>query len=466
MFTFGGFAAQREGFVKGARVMMNGVRTAFSGKEGGMGTRAAIVEFVVGLLLWLPAGISRPVDFPSAVPESLGLNIHFVAPKLGEMEMLAASGAHWARMDFVWEATEKAPGQYDFGAYDGLVKALESHHVRPYFILDYANPLYDNGMSPYTEEGRQAFGRWAAAAVEHFAGRGIMWEIYNEPNFRFWRPQPNTHDYVLLALEVGEAIRGAAPGEAYVGPACSLIDLKFLEACFRAGLLNYWSAISVHPYRQRDPESAAEEYDALRRLMASYGAKGEETPIIAGEWGYSSTWNWKGMDETKQAKMLVREFLANLANGVPLTIWYDWHDDSADGRDPESHFGTVYFPYAGGSKPVYRPKPAYLALQTLSRMLGGFRYSRRLEVGGKQDYVLLFTRGEEVRLAAWTISSSQRTVEISAGRGRVAETNYLGHRLAPVKSRKWRLEITLGDAPVYLVPGHWDKSLQEAAGVK
>jgi hypothetical protein len=436
----------------------------FREQEDKVGTRVAIVELFIGLLLWLPAGVARPVDFPSAIPESLGLNIHFVAPQAGEMEMLAASGAHWARMDFAWEATEKARGEYDFSAYDGLVQALESLQIRPYFILDYANPLYDNGMSPYTEEGRQAFARWAAAAVEHFAGRGIIWEMYNEPNIWFWRPQPNTHDYVLLALEVGEAIRGAAPGEAYVGPACSLIDLKFLEACFRAGLLNYWSAISVHPYRQRDPESVAEEYGALRRLMASYAAKGQEIPIIAGEWGYSSTWNWKGMDETKQAKLLAREFLSNLANGVPLTIWYDWHDDGADAHDPESHFGTVYFPYASGSKPVYRPKPAYLALQTLSRMLEGFRYSRRLEVGGKEDYVLLFTKGKDVRVAAWTTFSSQRTVEISAGRGRVLETNYLGRRLPAARSRKGRLEIRLEDAPVYIVPEHLDKMLQEVVG--
>ena len=370
------------------------------------------------------------------------------------MEMLAASGAHWARMDFAWEATEKARGEYDFSAYDGLVKALESHQIRPYFILDYANPLYDNGMSPYTEEGRQAFARWAAAAVEHFAGRGIIWEMYNEPNIWFWRPQPNTHDYILLALEVGEAIHAAAPNETFVGPACSLIDLKFLAACFQAGLLNYWSAVSVHPYRQRTPEGAAVEYDAVRRLVSTYAPKGQVIPVIAGEWGYSSTWDWKGMDETKQAKMLAREFLANLANGVPLTIWYDWHDDSADPRDPESHFGTVYFPYSGGSKPVYRPKPAYLALQTLSRTLGGFRYSGRLEVGGKEDYVLLFTKGKEVRVAAWTTSSSQRTVEISAGSGRASETNYLGRRLAPARSHKGRLEIRLEDAPVYLVSKH------------
>ena len=122
-----------------------------------MRTTVATVGLAIGLISGLPAGLCGPVDFPLAVPESLGLNIHFVAPKAGEMEMLTASGARWTRMDFLWETTEKGPGQYDFSAYDGLVKSLENFRVHPYFILDYGNPLYDNGMAPHTEEGRQAF---------------------------------------------------------------------------------------------------------------------------------------------------------------------------------------------------------------------------------------------------------------------------------------------------------------------
>jgi len=422
--------------------------------------RFRLFDAAVCLILLCARGICGPGEFRTALPDCLGLNIHFLEPKAGEMEMLAASGAHWARMDFMWEATEKAPGRYDFTAYDRLVSVLESYKIRPYFILDYANPHYDNGMSPYTEEGRQAFAQWAAAAVEHFQGRGILWEIYNEPNIGFWRPKPHAHDYILLALQVGEAIRSVSAQEVYVGPAVSLIDLEFLEACFKAGMLNYWSAVSVHPYRQRDPESAGEEFRRLRRLIAAYAGEGREVPIIAGEWGYSSAWNWEGMDEAKQGKLLAREFLSNLAGGIPLTIWYDWHDDSAAAKDPESHFGTVYFPYQPGAKPVYRPKPAYLALKTLSGILSGYQFSKRLEVGGAGDYVLLFRKEQDVRLAAWTTSSTARKVAIPSAPGRVMLTGHLGQKLKPLASHQGRLAITLTDAPVYLVPEYANQNLQ------
>jgi hypothetical protein len=428
--------------------------------------RPIVLELVLSLTLLAPRGVCTAVDFNAAVPDSIGVNIHFVSPKPGEMEMLAASGARWVRMDFAWDEIEKAPSQYDFSKYDNLVATLESYKLSPYFIFDYSNKFYDNGLSPYTEEGRRAFVQWASASVEHFRGRGIIWEMYNEPNYYFWRPKPNVHDYIVLALEVGEAIRTVAPGEAYIGPATALVDFNFLEACFKAGLLNYWSAVSVHPYRQRDPESVAEEFRLLRQLIAAFAAGGKQVPIIAGEWGYSSTWDWKGMDEVKQGKLLPREFLNNLSNGVPVTIWYDWHDDSADPQDPESRFGIVRFPYEPDSHPVYRPKPAYLALQTLTSVLNGYQFRRRLPAGSPHDYVLLFTKDKDTRLVAWTTSSPEHKVIIPASRGRFSITDHLGESLKPARPHKGKLAITLTDAPQYLVPKRPNKILQEAAGVR
>jgi len=411
-----------------------------------------LLKFAFAFLLLTALGIGAPVDLDNSIPASIGINIQFVDARPEEMEMLAAARVRWVRMDFSWESTERAPGQYDFSAYERLVTILESYNISPYFILDYNNKLYDNGLSPYTEEGRRAFAQWAAAAVEHFEGRGIIWEMYNEPNYRFWRPKPNVHDYILLALEVGEAIRAVAPGEAYVGPATALIDFTFLAACFKAGLLNYWSAVSVHPYRQRDPESVAEEIHTLQRVIAAFFPHGKPVPVIAGEWGYSSTWNWKGMDEAKQAKLLAREYLSNLALGVPLTIWYDWYDDRPDPQDPESHFGIFHFPHTADARPVYSPKPAYLALKTLSGVLDGYRFTRRLPVGEANDYVLLFTKGTETRLAAWTTSAASQPAAIPNLQGKFAITDHLGRSLKPARAHKGKLAITLTDAPQYLAP--------------
>ena len=75
---------------------------------------------------------AEPPRFPPAlvVPDALGVNIHFTDPKPGEMEMLAGAGFRWVRMDFNWGGTERKAGEYDFGAYDRLMAALDPHGVR------------------------------------------------------------------------------------------------------------------------------------------------------------------------------------------------------------------------------------------------------------------------------------------------------------------------------------------------
>ena len=391
-------------------------------------------------------------DLPGlTVPDGLGVNIHFTDPRPGEMEMLAKAGFRWIRMDFAWDAMERQKGVYDFSAWDRLTKTLEAHKIRAVFIFDYSNPLYDGGQSPASDEGRAAFACWAAAAVHHFRNRGILWEMYNEPNIGFWKPKPDVRQYAKLALAVGKAVRQAEPGELYIGPAMSCFDFPFLEECFKAGLLEYWAAVSVHPYRSDPPETAAGDYAKLRTMIDRYAPKGKKIPILSGEWGYTSF--TKDLDETRQGKLLPRQWLTNLANDVPLSIWYDWHDDGQDPKEGEHHFGTVFFPYSAGRSPVYRPKPAYLAAQTLIRLLSGYRFQKRLTVGGPDDYVMAFANGNRVRWVAWTTSPASHTVVIPLRAGRYAATRHTGESLPALAADAKGLSILLTDAPTYIVPG-------------
>ena len=430
----------------------------------------------LGLLCVLSAVCLRSQAMPpnralpsGVLPDGLGVNIHFTDPQPGEMKMLAAGGFTWVRMDFGWEGTEAVKGRYDFSAYDRLMAALEPHGIRPIFILDYVNRHYDDGRSPDTEDGRQGMARWAAAAVKHFRGRGILWEMYNEPNIGFWRPKVNPDDYVKLALAVGKAIREAAPDERYVGPAVSTMDFRFLETCFKAGLLNYWDAVTVHPYRSQPPETVEKDYRTLRTLIAKYAPKGKRVPIVSGEWGYSSVWN--GMDPVKQGKMLPRQWLVNFACGVPLSIWYDWHDDGPDPKEPEHHFGTTLYPTHAGRDPIYDPKPAYLAARTLAAQLRGYRFDKRIDTGSPEDWVLLFTKaanaGDAPKIVAWTTASGVREVGIPASPGSFTVVAHDGGSAPSVTAARGLLLLKLTDAPQYVAPigknrllqllAHWER---------
>ena len=398
------------------------------------------------------------------IPDGFGVNIDFTDARPGEMKMLAEAGFRWVRMDLKWDATERESGHYDFSAYDRLIAALEPYNIHALFILDYGNPLYDNGAPPRTEVTRQAFARWAVAAAKHFVGRGALWEIYNEPNHStFWPPQPNPQEYVALALAVGRAFREAVPDEKLIGPATSEIDFDFLESCFKAGLLEYWSAVSIHPYRRNDPETAAQDYCRLREMVRTYApirtgsgsdrvTLTKDIPIISSEWGYSSA--WPGMSDEKQGQLLARAWLTNVANSISLSIWYDWRDDGLDPNEPEHHFGTVSNFYHEGRDPVYDPKPAYLAAKTLAAFFNGYRFEKRLEVGGAEDYLLVFrragARGDDLRFAAWTTANEARNMMLPLSAGRYTAMRHTGQNEAIITADQKGVAIVLTKAPVYI----------------
>lgn len=414
------------------------------------------------------------------MPDALGVNIHFTTEKPGEAKMIADGGFRVLRMDFSWAGTEREKGVYNWAAYDRLAQTMAKNGLKPLFILDYGNSLYSPAppIEPAANDAnspafRAAFARWAAASAAHFKGRGIIWEIWNEPNGAgFWKPRPDAATYSLLALEATRAIKAAAPGECVIGPATSGVDMPFIEACFKAGLLQLWDAVSVHPYRQSVPESANSEYRELRRLIEQYKPPGKAMPILSGEWGYSA--GWGEFDEERQGKYLPRQWMTNLMNRVPVSIWYDWHDDGVDPKEPEHHFGTVQNPLIPERATPYNPKPAYLAAQTLYRQLDGFEFNKRLWTGREDEWVMLFSRGTQVKIAAWISEAtsaskpavSPRTLSLPASAGSFAVVDYLGAARPELKSEKNKLLFSVTDSVSYISPRYNNALWQRAASWK
>jgi hypothetical protein len=411
-----------------------------------------VVCLLIALFLTrtLDAGDPHPSLPLPGTTEGLGVNIHFTDPKPGEMKMLAAGGFRWVRMDLVWSATERERGRYDFSAYDRLLAALDEHRIRTLFILDYSNRLYEADRSVATEEGRRAYARWAAAAVARYQGKGILWEIWNEPNHRgFWQPEPNVRDYAAMALAAARAIREAAPGEAIIGPATSTIDLEFLEGCFKAGLLEWWDAVSVHPYRQSAPETAAAEYHQLRRLIARYAPAGKSIPIVSGEWGYSAVWS--GFDADKQGKMLP-------ASGSPIWLKTSRCRSGTTGTtmaairrmrniiSARSRTSTE----TAAIRSTTPSLPTWLR-STLASTLAGYRFAKRIATGHPDDYALLFEQGDSLRLAVWTTAAEPRRIEIPSSACRFEVISHTGERGQAVVTEGELLTLTVSDGPQYVI---------------
>jgi hypothetical protein len=405
-------------------------------------------------------------DLPEAIlPQGVGVNIHFTRGHERDLDLIAAAGFKFIRMDFGWAGIELKKGEYDWSAYDELSSNLDKRGLRALYILDYSNPLYEEAVisknpitgkehkdiaSPQHPESVEAFARWAAAAARHFKGRRIIWEIWNEPNISFWKPKPDAKQYTALALATVKAVREADPDATIIGPATSEVPTKFLEEFFAAGALAHLDAVSVHPYRsyKKGPETAAEDYAGLRALIerSAPTPQKKRMPIISGEWGYSTF--AKGVSLETQAAFAVRQQLANLLAGVPLSIWYDWKNDGPDPNEREHNFGVV----ANDLK----PKPAYIAIQTMTRELNGFRVEQRLDTGNTNDFVLLLSNSSGAKkLAAWTAEPASQNIAIvlpeglASLAGPASAVNGDGSPLNVTRKQK-RLHLELAPLPKYI----------------
>ncbi len=390
----------------------------------------------------------------ATVPSGWGVNIHFTDPQPGEMEKMALLGIKWVRMDLFWSQVEKQKGQYDFSAYDRLMGHLTKHKIRPLLILDYGNKLYEDG-APKSQDAQDAFVRFARSAVSRYQGQGVLWEMWNEPNLAmFWQPEPNVELYSKLALSVGKAIREIAPDEWYIGPATSGFDWSFIDGAFSRGTLKYFDAVSVHPYRQTQPETTAADWQQLRSLVDRH-SPAKNIPLLSGEWGYSDI--WQGQNPQLKADYVARQYLSNLASGVNLSIYYDWKNDGTDPKEPEHHFGILNHDLA--------EKPASKLLGFISKELSGFRFatdlSRSILPGaGDEARILLFTKGSEVRLAVWSETNRPLAVKLPLNKIKATQSSIKGRETIALDPSR---SITLTGTPQIIIPAAADPWLRGLA---
>jgi len=399
---------------------------------------------LVLLSLVTMCSIARAALPELVIPNGFGVNIHFTGePK--DLDLIAEAGFKFVRMDFSWSGIERQKGAYDFEktGYDALTTGCSKRGIRILYILDYSNRLYESDHSVRTEAGRAAFAAFAQATAKRYAGKSILWEIWNEPNIKqFWNPQPGIDDYYKLVEAAAPRIKQADPTGLVVAPATSTIPFDWLESCFKKGLLNHIDALTIHPYRPKNPETVIKDYVKLRDLITRYAPQGKSIPIISGEWGYSNVnWDNSRLSDEKQGQYLSRMFLINLYQNVPISIWYDWKNDGPDPNEREHNFGTI--------TRELKPKEAYIAAKILSTTLAGFSIEKRLDLPNEKDFAFVLKKDNSQAFALWTTDADHEvTLPLPANQGTLVDM--LGNK----KEISWKqqgLKLTASQSPQYLL---------------
>ncbi|CAK0858381.1 unnamed protein product [Prorocentrum cordatum] len=354
-----------------------------------------------------------------------GVNIHFTGSNPTRMAALAKA-FKVIRIDMFWHHVESSKGKFDFKEYEELLADMEDNDVQPLFILCYGNGLYGCPDHPRTPSCQEAFVNYAAASMTHFAGHGIIWEVYNEPN-GFWADfgrlrEETRREYPALVNRVMQRVRGdpAIANETVIGPATSGVDVEFICATGNVGGLDHFDGISAHPYRREGPESVVGSWQELRHRLEGYPTVAK-LPFVSSEWGWATCGHPDNpqpcppggggtgdlISGAQQAARLARQWLINDNVGISFSIWYDWADDGTEPMNAEHNFGATYHDADYAAEPNVYGKPSYLAAMTLQSLLGSLVYVENL-CGPDGTFCLRYRHrddpdGKYDKYAVWTL---------------------------------------------------------------
>lgn len=391
---------------------------------------------------------------------NLGICIGYSIMPETTWDLLADGGYKVVRFDFVWASVEKTPGVYNFAGeqnYDAMVDSLTRRNIKIVFILDYGNPLYDGGYAPYTQQGRDAFARFAAAAVTRYKGKNIVWEIWNEPNEPgFWRMAPGVTEpisslYGQLVKTVIPAMRTADSKCFIAGPSVSNLSdgdanfgaMQFIRELGRNGTLQQLDAVSVHGYRSGTPESVASDYVFLRAIMGQFNCA--DKPIYNTEVGRSTGYypNLTKINSDEQGGWLVRTYLADIASNIGMTVWYTWMDAGNNSSEVAENYGVIT---KNG-----QPKQVYAASRTMSTTLDGYRFTERVTGSLPQDvYLYKFLKGTKAAYVLWKTTANPDTVAVPLASGTWTKVDTFGNRTSV--NSTGTIQSPVSTLPVYFVP--------------
>jgi len=411
--------------------------------------------------VWCAEPMTRELK-PGPVPAGLAVNAAHIWGPDAELDRIAATGVQYVRHGTGWEGIETSKGEYDFSRFDAFYDAMAKRGVGVIFILAYNNKLYEphGRREIVTDEGREAYARWAAAFVKHFKGKNVIWELWNEPNTKaFWGAPPNSKriatDYVKLVKAAVPAMREADPDCIILAGAVSNLWSKSYEwmgYAFEQGILEEdidgWS---VHPYGLKRPEDYLDAYAVVRDLMRKHGGATDLPPLLNTERGFplkeAEGFAGGGVEgqEQFQANHFVRQYLIDQLCDVRITVWYAWQDED---------FGLV-----AGREGAERP--AYQAARVMVEQLKGYSLKQRIEFASDLDFVLLFENDQgEKKVVAWTSPPPKASPdqakphEVGLPMPGVKSVRIIEldgkSRTEPITGGKLTIELTA--SPVYIAP--------------
>lgn len=230
-----------------------------------------------------------------------GVNL---APVFDQME---ASGVQSVRTTFNWDTAQPvAGGPLDFHQSDRIVALAAARDMTVLPVVMYCPPwaaLTPRAPGTLAVPAQPAlYAAYAAALVHRYGPQGSFWaahrglprlpierwQIWNEPSFDYYWPQPFTSSFVPLLAAAHAAIKTADPSAQVVLPGFPDLAWQFLATLYQqgGGVQHDFDVVAAHAYTQ-DPANVIRFVGLMRAQMRHYGDGAK--PIMITEAGWNSS---------------------------------------------------------------------------------------------------------------------------------------------------------------------------------
>lgn len=315
---------------------------------------------------------------------------------------IAALGVGWIRDGARWGEYEREKGRYEMPAKNrAWIEAAHAAGLKITFILNYGNDLYADRFDP------DAYAAAVASIAVEFKGKIQAMEIFNEPNnFGYgkyyggaWNGLPKDGKPAAYVVAYTKMINRAAVAIKAVNPEMKVIGMgapaPANHRMIELGIVPQVDGIVDHPYSnhsvpetvpysgtggilQRDGIATADANGTFASQIRMYREQSAKfngpKEIWLTEWGFPThrehaqkISGFAGRTEDAQAIYTLRRLTECLGLGVNISFVYDFKDDGPNPHDAEHNLGLI----THGSNSRY--KPAYAAVQRLSRFTASYR---------------------------------------------------------------------------------------------
>jgi len=255
-------------------------------------------------------------------------------------DALKTIGVQWVRLALRWNRIEQgARGSYSWDDCDKLLDYYlgNSFAVMATLTTEDLCPLYESDKNN-KDVVIDAIAKWTGTAAERYKGRGILWELGNEPEVfpmgGYWN---NPKTYAQMARASATAIKQADPSAKVAAFSVGWFDRDFISVALDTGMLNDGTidVLTYHGYHRRGmaaESGLAEDVAWLRERIREHAPKDKQVIVADSERGYSilepfkpkhwSSWRNTTYGETEQAAYAARHFLETIYLGVEIAVWY------------------------------------------------------------------------------------------------------------------------------------------------